>query len=201
MLPAISNVMCTFCTRAISDLSKPTFGENFPIAISKHKLVAKTLQINIWAIDTNNKEDCLGSAQVSMADFKTSSTSVKWYNVLSFHFMQPEPVKRPSPRPSHVKQESDLSTVTSSRQGTLKEESSDESTIISSQTSTLTRNMGPEAMMTHADAVEGATALAPSEFSIDAITVQVENTDDDDEEDEDEEDFMINENTVIIGFL
>ena len=195
MLPAISNVMCTFCTRAISDLSKPTFGENFPIAISKHKLVAKTLQINIWAIDTNNKEDCLGSAQVSMADFKTSSTSVKWYNVLSFHFMQPEPVKRPSPRPSHVKQESDLSTVTSSRQGTLKEESSDESTIISSQTSTLTRNMGPEAMMSHADQA-GAEYSNHPEFSIDGgvITVQLEN--DEDDADSDDEDFMINENTV-----
>ena len=136
-----------------------------------------------------------------MADFKTTTTSVKWYNVLSFHFMQAEPAKKPSPsprRPSHVKQESELSSVTNSRQGTLKEESSDESTIISSQTSTLTRNMGPEAMMTHADGVEGAgaIALAPSEFSIDAITVQVENTDDDDDEDEDVEDFMINENTV-----
>ena len=88
--------------------------------------------------------------------------------------------------------------MTISRQGTLKEESSDESTIISSQTSTLTRNMGPEAMMAHADSVEGVgvPALTPSEFSIDAITVQVENTDDDEEEDN-EEDFMINENTVI----
>ena len=98
--------MCTFGTRAISDLSKPTFGENFPIAISKNKLVAKTLQVNIWASDVNNKEECLGSAQLSMADFKTSTTSVKWYNVLSFHFMQPE-VKRPvtaKPTHLHVKQ-------------------------------------------------------------------------------------------------
>ena len=201
LLPAIANVMCTFCTRAITDLTKATFGENFPIAISKSKLIAKTLQVNIWTIDpTNSREECLGSAQVSMADFKTTSTSVKWYNVLSFHFMQAEPAKKPSPaprRPAHLKQESELSSMTSSRQGTLKEESSDESTIISSQTSTLTRNMGPEAMMTHADQVEGAgvTALTPSEFSIDAISVQVENTDDDEDE---EEDFMINENTVMI---
>ena len=203
LLPAIANVMCTFCTRAITDLTKATFGENFPIAISKSKLIAKTLQVNIWTIDpTNSREECLGSAQVSMADFKTTTTSVKWYNVLSFHFMQAEPAKKPSPaprRPAHLKQESELSSMTNSRQGTLKEESSDESTIISSQTSTLTRNMGPEAMMTHADQVDGAgvTALTPSEFSIDAITVQVENTDDDEEEDDEEEDFMINENTVI----
>ena len=169
-------------------------------------MIAKTLQVNIWTIDTNSREECLGSAQVSMADFKTTSTSVKWYNVLSFHFMQAEPAKKPSPaprRPAHLKQESELSSMTSSRQGTLKEESSDESTIISSQTSTLTRNMGPEAMMeammTHADNEGvGATALPSSPFSIDAITVQVENTDDDDDEDDEEEEFMIHENTVII---
>merc|ERR1719350_1369614 len=55
--------------------------------------------------------------------------------------------------------------------------------------------------MTHGDSVEGAgvPALTPSEFSIDAITVQVENTDDD-EEDDDEEDFMINENTDSLIF-
>ena len=205
LLPALANVMCTFCTRAISDLSKPTFGENFPIAISKNKLAAKTLQVNIWAIDINNKEDCLGSAQLSMADFKTSTTSVKWYNVLSFHFMAPE-VKKPAPTParsniSHVKQESDLSTITGSRQGTLKEESSDESTIISSQTSTLTRNIGPESMMSHSDSPDtpaGPGYLAPAEFS---LTVQLDNEEEDEDEDEDEEDvdFLINENTVSLS--
>merc|ERR1711936_1427941 len=133
--------------------------------------------------------DCLGSAQLSMADFKTSTTSVKWYNVLSFHFMAPE-VKKPAPTParsniSHVKQESDLSTITGSRQGTLKEESSDESTIISSQTSTLTRNIGPESMMTQA------------EYTVDGgIAFQVEEDESDDDEDvNDEDEFVINENT------
>ena len=182
LLPSISNVLCTFCTRAITDLSKPTFGENFRIAISKSKLVTKTLQVNIWATDGHSQEECLGSAQVSMADFKMATTSVKWYNILSFHFMQPE-VKRPaagSPRPNHLKQESEISSM-GSRQGTLKEESSDESTIISSQTSTLTRNIGPESMLAQADfSVEGGIAFQVNE-------------DESDESDEDE--FMINENT------
>ena len=198
--------MCTFCTRAITDLSKPTFGENFPIAISKNKLVAKTLQVNIWAIDpSTSREECLGSSQVSMADFKTSSTSVKWYNVLSFHFMQTEVKKvSPSPKPvghsvnNHMKQESEISTMTNSRQGTLKEESSDESTIISSQTSTLTRNMGPESMMGHCDSPDTG-CMAHPEFGIDGITVQVEDDEEEDEPDEDSEDFMINENTVSVN--
>ena len=187
LLPSISNVLCTFCTRAITDLTKPTFGETFRIAISKSKLLTKTLQVNIWAVDRDNHEDCLGSAQVSMADFKTSTTSVKWYNVLSFHFMQPE-VKRPvsaSPRAHHLKQESEISSMNSSRQGTLKEESSDESTIISSQTSTLTRNIGPESMLTQA------------EYTVDGgIPFQVEEDESDDDEDvNDEDEFVINENT------
>jgi len=195
LLPSIANVLCTFCTRAISDLSKPTFGENFPIAISKTKLIAKTLQVNIWAVDANNKEDCLGSAQVSMADFKSSTTSVKWYNVLSFHFMQPE-VKKPAQTlrttVAHIKQESEISSMTSSRQGTLKEESSDESTIISSQTSTLTRNIGPESMMGHGDNTE-IGYLGQAEFAVEGgISFQVDN---EEEEDSDDDEFMINENT------
>jgi protein KIBRA len=195
LLPSIANVLCTFCTRAITDLSKPTFGENFPIAIAKHKLIAKTLQVNIWAVDANHKEDCLGSAQVSMADFKSSTTSVKWYNVLSFHFMQPEvkkPVQTLRTAVSHIKQESEISSMTSSRQGTLKEESSDESTIISSQTSTLTRNIGPESMMGHCDNPE-IGYLGQAEFAVEGgISFQVDN---EEEEDSDDDEFMINENT------
>lgn len=195
LLPSIANVLCTFCTRAISDLSKPTFGENFPIAISKNKLIAKTLQVNIWAVDVNNKEDCLGSAQVSMADFKSSTTSVKWYNVLSFHFMQPEvkkPVQTLRTTVTHIKQESEISSMTSSRQGTLKEESSDESTIISSQTSTLTRNIGPESMMGHCDNPE-IGYLGQAEFAVEGgISFHVDNEED---EDSDDDEFMINENT------
>ena len=99
-----------------------------------------------------------------------------------------------------MKQESEISSMANSRQGTLKEESSDESTIISSQTSTLTRNIGPESMMAHCDSPDTG-CLAHSEFSmdgIDGIIVQVEDEDEDECED-DSEDFMINENTVGIS--
>ena len=36
----------------------------------------------------SDPEVCLGSAQVSLADFDVETVSVRWYNVLSFHFMQ-----------------------------------------------------------------------------------------------------------------
>jgi protein KIBRA len=79
---------------------------------------------------------------VSMADFNPEVVSTKWYNVLSFRFMNPDKkdTEVPSVSGVHEKQESDISM---GRAGApVKEESSDESTIISSQTSTLTRNQG-----------------------------------------------------------
>ena len=39
-------------------------------------------------IGGSDPEVCLGSAQVSLADFDVETVSVRWYNVLSFHFMQ-----------------------------------------------------------------------------------------------------------------
>lgn len=98
-----------------------------------------------------------GSAQVSLADFSPESPSVKWYNILSFRFMQPSDTS-PSTSTSnsastsvmrqtkHDKQESDISMYRSAQN--TKEESSDESTIISSQTSTLTRNQGCDELQT-----------------------------------------------------
>jgi len=101
-----------------------------------------------------------------LADFKADSSSTRWYNILSFHFLQIESeeveegsgcgraegchktseVTDKAVLTQHSKQESEISIActssSSGRQTNLKEESSDESTIISSQTSTLTRNHG-----------------------------------------------------------
>lgn len=145
------NHMCC-CTKSVVDLRKPTFGETFSIAVPLNKLYTKTLQVTLWCTEA---EKCLGSAQVSLADFSPESPSVKWYNILSFRFMQPSD-NNPSASTSasmsvmkqtkHDKQESDISMYKSAQN--TKEESSDESTIISSQTSTLTRNQGCDELQT-----------------------------------------------------
>lgn len=95
---------------------------------------------------------------MSLADFSPESPSVKWYNILSFRFMQPSDSPSTSTSNSnsisisvarqakHDKQESDLSVYRAGQN--TKEESSDESTIISSQTSTLTRNQGCDELQT-----------------------------------------------------
>lgn len=95
-----------------------------------------------------------GSAQVSLADFSPESPSVKWYNILSYRFMQPSDSASSSAGFStkqlgkHDKQESDVSVYRGAQLQSAKEESSDESTIISSQTSTLTRNQGCDELQT-----------------------------------------------------
>ncbi len=152
----------TFCTRSIGNLEKPTFGENFAMSVPRNRLGSKTLQATIWSAEasSDSEESCLGSAQVSLADFDVETVSVKWYNILSFHFMhQP-------------------TSTGNSRQGTLKEESSDDSTVISSQTSTLTRNVGPEAMMAQAASL-GVAAVGP--------TNDIHESEEEDSEEEEEE--------------
>ncbi|XP_048512060.1 protein kibra isoform X2 [Athalia rosae] len=151
MQPPVSH-MC--CTKPVMDLRKPTFGETFPISVPLNKLYTKTLQVNVWCTG-GESEECLGSAQVSLADFSHESPSVKWYNILSFRFMQPSTSDTPSgsnavagKQAKHDKQESDVSMYRSTQAQNTKEESSDESTIISSQTSTLTRNQGCEELQT-----------------------------------------------------
>ncbi|XP_050458439.1 protein kibra isoform X1 [Cataglyphis hispanica] len=147
----ISHMCC--CTKPVVDLRKPTFGETFPIAVPLNKLYTKTLQVTLWCTEA---EKYLGSAQVSLADFSPESPSVKWYNILSFRFMQPSDTNpnisacnsatNVVRQTKHDKQESDISMYRSTQN--TKEESSDESTIISSQTSTLTRNQGCDELQT-----------------------------------------------------
>lgn len=116
LFPSSNSANWTFCTRSISNwLQNPTFGENFPLPVQKNKLNSKTLQVTIWSetdlaeeleepsgnkissrdlvseeqrVEMGHREECLGSAQVSLADFDVETVSIKWYNVLSFHFMQ-----------------------------------------------------------------------------------------------------------------
>ncbi|CAL1271094.1 unnamed protein product [Larinioides sclopetarius] len=144
LLPISSDELGTFTTSPLENLNKPTIGETFRFNVPLGKLCTKTLQVNIWSVGSNTEEECLGSSQVSLADFCPENTVTKWYNVLSFRFMQPDPL----PEKCHKRKDNDVRSDVAEQLHTktfmFKEESSDESTIISSQTSTLTRNQGSE---------------------------------------------------------
>ncbi|XP_054709816.1 protein kibra-like [Uloborus diversus] len=143
LLPISCDDLNTFTTSIFENLNKPAIGENFRFSVPIVKLCTKTLQVNIWSVNNNAEEECLGSSQVSLADFSPDSTITKWYNVLSFRFMQLDQAQEKTLK---RKENDDRSEIAEhlNKAFVFKEESSDESTIISSQTSTLTRNQGPE---------------------------------------------------------
>ncbi|XP_064608638.1 protein WWC2-like isoform X2 [Liolophura sinensis] len=87
LLPQQQGCM-SFQTEAIADLKTPKFAQVFRVAIPDYKLFAKTLQVNVWSVVQLKEQECLGCAQVSLADFDPRDVSIRWYNVLSFQFMQ-----------------------------------------------------------------------------------------------------------------
>ncbi|XP_060062647.1 protein WWC2-like isoform X2 [Ylistrum balloti] len=75
-------------TQPSSDLKHPSFCQAFRTKVAKSKLQNKTLQVHVWSLHQELGKECLGCAQVSLADFDASISSIRWYNVLSFKFMQ-----------------------------------------------------------------------------------------------------------------
>nr|XP_022328024.1 protein WWC2-like isoform X2 [Crassostrea virginica] len=86
LLPNIRNA--TWTTKASTELKHPKFCEEFQVSIAEQLLINKTLQVQIWSLPYQKEPECLGCVQVSLADFDPKSVSLKWYNVLSFKFMQ-----------------------------------------------------------------------------------------------------------------
>jgi len=143
VLPSRTEANMSCCTKSITNLSQPVFDETFRLAIASAKLDTKTLQIAVHSRSniSESQEDCMGWAQVSLADFRPDSSSLKWYNILAIKCLE----SSNNPLSANL-----VETATG-----LKEESSDESTIISSQPSTLTRNQrGP---MSELEVVEQGT--------------------------------------------
>ncbi|KAE8746785.1 hypothetical protein FOCC_FOCC006533 [Frankliniella occidentalis] len=151
LLPSSSPATLACCTKSVADLRKPTFGENFPLSVPLSKLCAKTLQVHVWCASNFQPEECLGCAQVSLADFNPDTVSVKWYNILSFRFMSPSTLNKASSSNNSANSNPSVLGAVTEHSSQQKEESSDESTIISSQTSTLTRSQGNPTVCTRLD--------------------------------------------------
>ncbi|XP_066941887.1 protein kibra isoform X1 [Macrobrachium rosenbergii] len=162
----------TCCTHLDGNTERPTFGESFAFPVAPRKLQSKTLQVNVWAVSDTNEtfdEECVGYAQISLADFSLDTPQTRWYNILNFAMLRPDHLTRDDLSSKSSTLRSSVST------SNVKEESSDESTIISSQTSTLTRNLGPEALRLNLH-------LTSEDFEH-----VIDSDDDDEEEEEDEE--------------
>lgn len=87
-----SQTMCLE-TKPLQELKSPKFAEQFRLTIPEQKLLSKTLQVHVWSLNKATGDECMGCAQVSLADFDPRSVSLRWYNVLSFRFMQQSDIK------------------------------------------------------------------------------------------------------------
>lgn len=61
LLPMQAPMNNMYCTKQVTDLRKPTFGETFPIPVPLNKLYTKTLQVNVWCTGGGESEECLVS--------------------------------------------------------------------------------------------------------------------------------------------
>lgn len=61
LLPSGSNSSLSGCTKPISDLSKPRFGDSFAFNLPSNKLCTKTLQVNVWGLGPDDITECLVS--------------------------------------------------------------------------------------------------------------------------------------------
>lgn len=59
LLPSGLNPPLSGCTKPISDLSKPRFGDSFAFSLPSNKLCTKTLQVNVWGLGPDDITECL----------------------------------------------------------------------------------------------------------------------------------------------
>ncbi|XP_039491367.1 protein kibra [Drosophila santomea] len=137
----LPNSLTSIRTKALGDFQKPVFNDTFAVPITLDKLLTKSLQVTVVTM-TGQKEEIIGTVQISMAEFNPEDSTLKWYNVLSSKFI-PSFESLDIPSTSAAAAAAAVAASNAPNSGNNREESSDESTITSSQTSTLTRNQAP----------------------------------------------------------
>ncbi|XP_017855755.1 PREDICTED: protein kibra [Drosophila arizonae] len=183
----LPNSLTSIRTKALGDFQKPVFNDTFAVPISLDKLLTKSLQVTVVTM-TGQKEEIIGTVQISMAEFNPDDSTLKWYNVLSSKFIPTfESLDLPSTSAAAAAAAVAASNNiinnnnnNNNNNSNIREESSDESTITSSQTSTLTRNQAPPLELQAQIAEELPEHVRLNEQ-------QCSDDDDDDDEEEDEQ--------------
>ncbi|XP_029417948.1 protein KIBRA isoform X2 [Nannospalax galili] len=107
ILPCSESTTCLFRTRPLDTADTLVFNEVFWVSMSYPALHQKTLRVDVCTTDRNHSEECLGGAQISLAEVcQSGERSTRWYNLLSYKYLkkqdsEPQPVGAtgPAPRP------------------------------------------------------------------------------------------------------
>ncbi|GCB60823.1 hypothetical protein scyTo_0006942 [Scyliorhinus torazame] len=112
VLPCSENASCLFRTKASTAAENLTFNEVFWITLSFSALRQKTLRVDVCSVDKSHREECLGGAQISLANvIRCGEWSTHWYNLLNLHYLQEESMKHDAKNEGVLQSESELSST------------------------------------------------------------------------------------------
>uniref|UniRef100_H0WU15 WW and C2 domain containing 1 n=1 Tax=Otolemur garnettii TaxID=30611 RepID=H0WU15_OTOGA len=105
ILPCSESTTCLFRTRPLEASDTLVFNEVFWVSMSYPALHQKTLRVDVCTTDRSHLEECLGGAQISLAEVcRSGERSTRWYNLLSYKYLkkqsrEPKPVGATAPTP------------------------------------------------------------------------------------------------------
>ncbi|XP_067852202.1 protein KIBRA [Heptranchias perlo] len=111
VLPCSENASCLFRTKALVAAENLAYNEAFWVTISFGALRQKTLRVDVCSVDKSHREECLGGAQISLANVNRSGErSTHWYNLLNLHYLQEKSMKHSGQNENVLQSETNLST-------------------------------------------------------------------------------------------
>ncbi|XP_028935648.1 protein WWC3 [Ornithorhynchus anatinus] len=95
--PLDSGTPSTYCSKALECQAPLIFNEVFRIPVHSSVLKLKSLQLYVCSVDYQLQEELLGIAQISLADYESSSEmQLRWYLVQIFTSSDPQRIKNSS---------------------------------------------------------------------------------------------------------
>ncbi|XP_040604390.1 protein KIBRA isoform X2 [Mesocricetus auratus] len=106
ILPCSESSTCLFRTRPLDSADTLVFNEAFWVSMSYPALHQKTLRVDVCTTDRSHAEECLGGAQISLAEVcRSGERSTRWYNLLSYKYLKKqceEPQPAGATGPDHM---------------------------------------------------------------------------------------------------
>nr|XP_048291962.1 protein KIBRA isoform X1 [Myodes glareolus] len=97
ILPCSESSTCLFRTRPLDSADTLVFNEAFWVSMSYPALHQKTLRVDVCTTDRSHAEECLGGAQISLAEVcRSGERSTRWYNLLSYKYLKKQ-CREPQP--------------------------------------------------------------------------------------------------------